>query len=318
MSPESTTGEPDPAPTSATDAATSLPGKYPELLSSSAKWAVGALAAVAATAVARLGLDRFGKGSPDIALVAWAFVGLILFVLGVLLLVAVVLWHSRSSRITLGYLADSKRRTAQQTREFFERNLYLLDGEDSIPAFRDRLNALVAADDQDPEVSAEFARKLSARESILVTGRAEWMRAISTQAFVFLVLGSLVAALGAAVFAFSLNRASTLRTDRLALAESASEDVVTGELLPHTPSPITLVVPPRMRNRSAYQEVLGQDCNLAGVGAIAIDLGSPPSNIDPPPTANAVIQAVTEPTAECSVATLWIPPEWVIVEAQGD
>lgn len=77
---------------------------YADRLTNASKWAVGALATVATTAVTKLGLDRLGNGDIDGALVVWAYAGLGFFALGVTSLVVSVVWHTHANRVTLAYL----------------------------------------------------------------------------------------------------------------------------------------------------------------------------------------------------------------------
>lgn len=293
-------------------------GSYTSRLVDISKWAVGALAAVGTAAVTKLSLDRLGKGDLDRPLVAWAFAGLGAFVLGTVLLVIAVVWHTRAARVTIGYLLEDGR-IPSRIRTFFNTNTYFLGGASSLEDFRHRLNGLVgksrplsAADRRD------FRRLLAARDGILGTGRSERTRIVSARAAWVLFLGALLASLGAATFALATNRDLVLREDRLAQEERDREEVVTGELLSKTPSSVLLVVPEEDRSQS-LRNSLGEACDPAGVKAILLEIGAPPVRaLTSIGEVTNVFHVVTERTGSCAVVDLWVPSHWVLPRPESD
>jgi hypothetical protein len=287
------------------------PASYVSRLGGVSKWAVGALAAVGTAAVTKLTLDRLGKGDLDTKFIVWAYVGLGGFVLGVVILVASVVWQTRATRVTLDYLLGYLP-IPTQIREMLNANVYLLGGQPDLNAFRNRLNAIATM----PRPLSKPDRKamewlLKTRDrTILPTARAERARIVSAYASVAILAGALLATLGAATFALATNADVVQRDDRVAREARAREKVVTGDFLPKTPSNVLVVVP--QKRRSELTAVLGDDCELGKVNAILVDVGTAPKDAVPTGVEAAVFQVVTERSKDCSVAELWLPPSWVM------
>lgn len=289
---------------------------YADRLSDIAKWAVGALAAVGGAAVAKLSLDRLGKGELDGALTVWAYVGLVLFAIGVALLVAAVVWHTRAGRVTLGYLL-SNAFIAKRIEKYFRENSYLLGGQEDLGKFRERLTTLVKLPRPlTSDARTQLTRLLAARTTILETARAERARHVNGYATALIIVAAVITTLGAATFALATNRDQTLREDRLAKEQREREDVIGGALLPDTPSNVLLVVPSDARPRLAT--LIGDKCELSGAKATLVEVATPPETARQPVNEPSVFRIVTQRSPECAVRELWVPPSWVIPPpAQG-
>jgi hypothetical protein len=286
------------------------PASYVSRVGEVSKWAVGALAAVGAAAVTKLTLDRLGKGDLDTKFIAWAYVGLVAFALGVVVLVASVVWQTRAARVTLDYLLGYWP-VPSQIREMLNANTYLLGGQPDLNSFRDRLNTIATK----PRPLSKPDRKemdwlLKTRDqTILPTARAERARTVNALATVAILAGALLVTLGAATFALATNADVVQRDDRLAQEARDRKEVVTGEFLPKTPSNVLVVVPEE--RRSELTALVGGDCELGKVNAILLDVGTAPKDAVPAGVDAAVFHVVTERSKTCSVVELWLPPSWV-------
>jgi hypothetical protein len=266
---------------------------------------------VGSAAVTKLTLDRLGKGELDGTYLFLAYVGLVAFVVGVGILVGSVIWQARSGRVTLNYLL-SDGYFASRIRKLIDGNPYLLGGQPDLESLQKRLNKLAKLRRPLAETTAdERTRLLEARDvTLLPTARAERARMVSTWATVFLFVGALLAALGAATFALATNADLIKREDRVAQEERDRQKVVTGEFLPKTPSSVLVVVP--TEHRAELSPLLGKECELGQLNAILLDVGQPPTNAVPKAVDSAVFHVVTERSTPCSVVELWLPISWVI------
>ncbi len=308
------------APVSDAAAAESQPAKdqkeqkfpatsYADRLGDVSKWAVGAFAAVGGVAVTKLSLDRLGTGQLDGALVFWAYAGLVMFAAGVVAIVAAVIWHIRSGRVTIGYLLGEGS-IARTVREFFNQNSYLLGGAEDLAGYRSRLTTLVKKRPLTASEKTELQRLIAAQRVILETGRAERARHVNGWATSVIAVGAILSTLGAATFALATNRDKTLREDRLAKEERDRAEVVSGKLLPKATSEVLLVVPEPQR--ATISSIVGQRCNLGSANGLLLEVASAPKDraqsVDEP----SVFHVVTERTTDCSVADLWVPPSWIL------
>lgn len=303
-------GSPDKA-----DDKVELPVSYGDRVSAVSQWAVAALGTAATAAVAKLSLDRLGSGETDPGLIIWAYVGLVLFAIGVATLIASVVWHVRANRVTIAYLLSGGR-LAKKICKMINENAYLLGGADDLTHMRTRLTELVKAAGQGPlgaEDRHEFTRLLGGREAALATARMERMRYVSRVATVLMFFGALAATLGAATFALTTNRDVVLREDRLAEEERERADVVTGDLLPKTPSPVRVVIPPIERERlSVVQALLGAKCDIDSIDAIALEVAQPPPEHPSAPGPADVIHVFTAGSDVCLRRDAWVNPAWVL------
>jgi hypothetical protein len=306
MAPDAAEAKPAEPPTKA---------KFADRVSDVAKWAVGALAAAGTFAVSKMSFDRLGKGDYGGDRATWAFVCLIGFALGVALIVITVIWTARASRVTLAYLRSRKHFIGKQVRERLEKTPYLLNGETKLADFVDKLNALIVKRAADPVAfgaNATDRRQLSlmlnARRDALDTAKAERTALVNAWATAVLLFGAAVVAASAAGYGFVTNQAVQIEEE----ADKRNEDVIVGELRPATPSQVLMVVPEKDARRGPLQSLLGAECELRGVAALAIDIATPPEG-NPK---DAIVRVVSERTAECSVQEVWAPPGWLLPRPQ--
>jgi len=246
-------------------------------------------------------------------MVALAYVGLAAFTVGVLLLIGAVGLQTSASRITLDELLNTSWKSIQ-IRAFFERNTYMLGGQSTLDDFRDRLNTLQTMPHPlEPPEREELKRLLAARETVLATGANEKARLTTWDVVIMLAVGALLAAGGAATFALSTNHDVVIRTDNLARDQRDRAKVTTGELLPKTPSSVTLVVP--AASQKALATALGTDCKLTKVNVIALEIGARPDNALPTAETQGIVHVVSERTDACKVAELWVPPDWIVARS---
>lgn len=285
--------------------------KFADRVNDVSKWAVGALAAVGTFAVSKMSFDRLGKGDYGDYRAQWAFVCLIGFALGVALIIITVIWTARTSRVTLAYLRSRKRFIGKQVRERLETTPYLLNGETKLAVFVDKLNALIVKRAADPVSFGanatdrrQLALMLNARRDALDTAKAERTALVNGWATAVLLFGAAVVAASAAGYGFVTNQAIQIKEE----ADKKNEDVIVGQLRPATPSQVLMVVPEGDARREELQSLLGAECELRGVAALAVDIATPPEGSP----SDAIVRLVSERTAECSVQEVWAPPSWLL------
>ena len=279
------------------------PSEYRTRLEGVSKWAAVGLATVAGVAVTKLSIDRLGKGDLDRWSLILAYLGLVALAVGAGLIIAAVMYQTNAGRVTIGYMLECGE-TQTRLRRFFDANTYLLGGATSLTNYRLRLNYLVGLPELDESETAEFVRLSQAQQVILVTGARERARSVNDVVILMIVAGAILATLGAATFALATNRDLNRREDRLA-------KVVTGTLLPKTPSSVLLAVPPSMAD--AARKLIGVKCPVTSTNAVLLEIAAPDSNAtgiqfgEP-----AVMHVVVEKTDTCAVTELWVPPAWIL------
>jgi len=292
----------DPKKDAGAAGATESPASYVAGLIKKSEWALGALGAVATAAVAKIGFDRLGDGDLDGALIAWALAGLAAFAVGVTSLIAAVVWQARAARVTIGYLMGNGP-IAKEIRKFFEENSYLLNGPPNLAAFRQDFNDLQNIR-RSRRLDAEERRRLqdliATRTTILETARAERMRRVSGAATLVMLPAVLLTTLGAATFVLSTKRDAAL-----------GAEIATGELLPRTPTSVSIAIPTARRDEVAA--IVGSGCVKQDIDAILVEIDNAPVSARPDlPGGTDVFHVVVERTDECDVADLWVPPRWVM------
>lgn len=284
------------------------PAKYGDRLTEVTKWAVAGVGTVGATAVTALSLDRLGTGDSHVALMIWAFLGLLAFAAGVAAVVGAVVWHVRSGRVTIAYLlgrSDVAKKIKQSL------NQYLLGGAVDLEDFQKKLNALVAKTTTTAEERRQLRRLLAARTAILATASAERARIVNGYATRVMAAGIILVTLGGSTFAYASNRDIVLREERL--AEEERERLATGNAAyPEAPSPVLVSAPADAReiDPAVVTARLGEQCAKEPAKAQLLEIASPPGGTAFG-SSRAVFHVVVERSSACKVMDLWLPPEWV-------
>lgn len=93
-----------------------------------------------------------------------------------------------------------------------------------------------------------------------------------------------------------------------AVEDRAAATVITGSLLPRTPTPVQLKIPPDADASRVVRQlsVNGTSCDLATVQGVLIAIETPPVD-----DKTAVMRVVTLATSGCRPAEIWLPPEWL-------
>ncbi len=311
----------------AEDAASTAAATFGARIGEIVKWLVGGLAVVASAAVTSLGLDRLGTGDPgdsytlpirgwEVSIyLFWALVSVALFTIGVVVIMGAVVWLARSRRVTLDYLIDAESSIAQRVRKSINSSQYLLGGQEDLACMRTELNRMMCLPrpltDDDHRA---LVRLLNARETVLETAKAERTRHVSGRAVWIIGVGAVVASVSAATFAYVVNRSITVRDDRL----TEEKEVVVGELLPHTPSDVLLVVPEDAPDRAQIAEIVGVGCDLSSTKAVLFEVATPPEDAVPASQSDRVLHVVIEASDTCDSTSLWVAPEWVVARPADD
>lgn len=292
----------DPAAPDAQQAQAAAPSAGIDLLKIT-QWAVGALAAAGSFAVAKLSLDRLGRGDYSGGRLWLALGAIAAFTIGAAVLVMAVVWVARAGRVTMAALQSAKRGPTKKARDLVERSKYLLNGADSLQAFKEDLDRRIVERaagptafqaNEDQRVGLTIA--LSARQDILATARAERISGVNAMAAWLMLGGSLLAAFGAALFGYVTNEADKVF--------DASKPLPAAAVDPSGPWKALLVVPATVRAEAA--EWLGTDCDLDGVSVLVLEFATPPGD-----DATRVAHVVSQRTATCRVADMWVEPGWL-------
>jgi len=217
------------------------PGEFITKLGDVSKWAVGALAAAGAFAVANFGLSKLGRGPTTKELnawhwpggVGWAFLSAAMVAVGAVALVGAIIWQSRSSRVSMNYLQSL---SGYYIRHDIEQRMpYLLSGNTTLEGFINEYTSLAGKED-----TARVRQLEASRFAILETASAERAQGLVKYLLPTMIIGAVAIAGGAALLSYTVNVGELLREDQLVVMKQQREDALkelaTGELLPRTPA----------------------------------------------------------------------------------
>lgn len=296
--------------------------QFVELVLESSDKLLKALWVVAGGAAAKYGFDRLGKGDYDTGRWMLAVGSVVGFALGTVVVIGVGMSLVQGSRASHAWLLSCWGRSVRRR---LEDTPYLLGGATNVEDLNTKLAGLMGLQYADPvdflnsplreQDREQLGILLEARDRLLDTAAAEKLQSLRYIAFI--VGGALVAATSAGVFGFTTNQAVEAKERRVAererqevLDDRAAARVVTGELLPNTPSSVQLVIPGGESAKELSERLsLSPDdpCDPTTVKGTLLEVASPPSG-----NPAAVMHVFTSPSANCRSIDLWLPPAWLV------
>lgn len=276
-------------------------------LREAAKWLVGAFAAVGVVLAGGLQLAAIGELSFDDPLrLCFAVVGLVATVVGIGVAIGAAAGIPSSSYVSLAWLtsnpddkatqvvaADPALRAYKATIEAFRTEvdrvlpeaealyaeIFATGPPGETPALRDIRVAEATAAYDPVRQQAEFL--VAARDNTLDVASFSRVRFAYEDARTRMLVGALVAAAGLGAFAWGANG-------------PARDPVPAGEVLPKTPSEVTVII--KAASRSDIAKLLGSGCDVASLDGIALAVKGD------------TYQIATVKTKECSPALLEVSP----------
>lgn len=337
----------DNAPQPKASAGSVAPTEYGDKVFGAIQWVLGALGAVAATALGKLAFDQLSNG--DFGSWRWllALASAAAFGVGVVALVSSVVATTTFSSVGDSWLRNAKEPDAKPKRlwrwlnqTFLGRDpylawavasdigdsKYLLPGADEtqtsapklLRSFSERFAALVKAQYDSPDTfaadlnSVDRLRILTgARKTLLEVAKRARLQQVSRQIPSRFLLATILVMIGAVGFGLVTSQAK-----RVAAAEDRkAERVVVGDLLPKVPTSVRVLFPATMTDRPDQQKRLSVDgntsCDLDSVDAVLIGISLPTG--DPAPPSTHVMHVFTFASDTCKSVELWLPPERVIL-----
>jgi hypothetical protein len=296
---------------------------YVERVLANGQWVVTTLAAAAGFVVTKLGFDQIGKGDYAHWRELWLFVSVAAFTCGVVVLIVGVGRTTTTTRTRMGWLHSKEGATICRK---IEADLWLLPGAaqdasdisddgqlaggNALQKFETQYAVLMAkqykqATDFSEKERYQLLLLQQAHEAIMDTVVAERLEDSRSGAIWPILIGSLVAVLGATGFGYVTNQATRV-------ADKLDKMVSAGQLVPKIESKLRIVVPNTPEaDVKAQLTALGAKCDptRTPVDVILIEVATPPST---KPSAESVMHVITLANEKCQVAQLWLPPRWLI------
>jgi hypothetical protein len=286
--------------------ASSEPQDYSDKLLGAIQYALGALGAVAATALGKIAFDQLSDGVYTESRCILTFVCAIAFGLGVVAFVSSVIAATTQSSVSFSWLRQARQPKGKWetfwrwlNRTFFGRDPFLAfeivssltesqylvpgargdSGPDILKSFGDELATLIEGQYRDPAGFAQDANAIDqltiligARATLLKVAKRARLQQVSQQIPTRFFLASILVVFGAVGFGYATSQAKRAA----AAADLAAQQVVTGDLLPKVPTTVRVLFPADAPDHADQQTLLSADgkssCDLDSVNGVLVGI----------------------------------------------